>query len=268
MPEVHPGLDELFQNPDRERAHFAQGKSPLKCLDPYIPEDRDILFGRDLEIREIYSRFYKSLFLLDYGESGGGQGFACAVRSVLGSAQEEAHFVTMRAALNPVRQLRSELHRKAPGLAQWDEEEAELQEVLAEAIFLTSKTLVLLFDQFEELFIFQDSDTRSRMYAELEALLRSELNVRVVICVCEEYLAKLYEAKERIPHIFDNDLWVRRASGSQARSVTQNTQQWSIRYSEASCVNCSPLARAVGPASGLPGRMTMRSMLVLHAVAE
>jgi len=48
-------------------------KSPFKFLDSYSIEDRDIFFGRENEIEEIYSKVFRSKILLIYGGSGTGK---------------------------------------------------------------------------------------------------------------------------------------------------------------------------------------------------
>jgi hypothetical protein len=47
-------------------------KSPFKFLDSYTKEDRDIFFGREREIEELYHRVFESKIMLVYGVSGTG----------------------------------------------------------------------------------------------------------------------------------------------------------------------------------------------------
>ena len=48
-------------------------KSPFKFLDSYTKDDRDIFFGRDREIEEMYQKVFESKILLVYGISGTGK---------------------------------------------------------------------------------------------------------------------------------------------------------------------------------------------------
>src|SRR5512137_1046223 len=50
-----------------------QHKSPYKFLDYYNPEDADLFFGRDKEIRQLEQKFYNSHLLVLHGESGTGK---------------------------------------------------------------------------------------------------------------------------------------------------------------------------------------------------
>src|SRR4030042_5466093 len=47
--------------------------SPFKFLDSYTIEDRNIFFGREKEIEELYHKVYESRLLLVYGISGTGK---------------------------------------------------------------------------------------------------------------------------------------------------------------------------------------------------
>ena len=48
-------------------------KSPFKFLDSYTRDDRDIFFGREREIEEMYQKVFESRILLVYGISGTGK---------------------------------------------------------------------------------------------------------------------------------------------------------------------------------------------------
>ena len=47
--------------------------SPFKFLDSYTKDDRDIFFGRESEIEDIYTRVFQSKVLVIYGASGTGK---------------------------------------------------------------------------------------------------------------------------------------------------------------------------------------------------
>ena len=59
-------LDDLFSDLDRNADDQAQ-RQPFKFLDSYTTDDRDLFFGRDLELRELYSRFFKSRLTVVFG---------------------------------------------------------------------------------------------------------------------------------------------------------------------------------------------------------
>jgi len=192
-------------------------RAPFNFLDPYGTEDRDIFFSRDLEIAEVYARFYRNRTLVVHGESGSGKTslVQCGLRAKIPSY--DALFISVRAVLDPLDALRRELLRELPPDAE-DLPESTLAciERLAAS---TRKTVVIVFDQFEEFFLFQPALVRERFICEFAAWSAAELNARFIICIREEYLARLTEFESATPDILRNRLWVRRMSGDQARQA-------------------------------------------------
>ena len=47
--------------------------SPFQILDAYEKEDKDIFFGRDAEVEQLYDLVFQSNLTLVYGESGTGK---------------------------------------------------------------------------------------------------------------------------------------------------------------------------------------------------
>ncbi len=48
-------------------------KAPFKFLDSYTKKDKEIFFGRETEIEELYAKVFQSKLLLVYGASGTGK---------------------------------------------------------------------------------------------------------------------------------------------------------------------------------------------------
>jgi TPR repeat protein/WD40 repeat protein len=192
-------------------------RKPFKFLDPYGPEDAEIFFGRESEKAEIFARFYKGRLLVVYGESGSGKTslIQCGLRTQIPA--QDAHFFTIRSAMDPLEALRKEVLKETvfPG----GEAPSNNLDLLREVIFLKSKPLALIFDQFEEFFIFQPESVRERFIEELASWLAEDINIQVVIGIREEYLAKLTEFEVLLPQLYRNRLWVRRMSRNQAQEV-------------------------------------------------
>ena len=64
---------EVFEQKYRGKERVVQHTSPYKFLDYYNPEDHDIFFGREKEIRILQQKFYNSRLLVLHGESGTGK---------------------------------------------------------------------------------------------------------------------------------------------------------------------------------------------------
>ncbi|MCE5333350.1 MAG: ATP-binding protein, partial [Desulfobacteraceae bacterium] len=209
-------LDELFAGLE----NAGQPKTPqrpFKLLDPYGPEDREIFFGREDETEQILSRFYRGRMLLVYGESGSGKSslIQCGLRSSIPSV--DMQFFSVRSAMNPFESLRKEILKQVKFR---DRAVPEFNlELIHEAVFLKSKPLALIFDQFEELFLFQPPAVREKLAGELSNWLENEKNLRVIICIRAEHFSRLSEFESFLPDIYANKFWVRRMSRDQVYDV-------------------------------------------------
>jgi len=213
-------LDDLFGGLSLAAPEPESARQPFKFLDPYGPEDKDIFFGRENETADLLAHFYRGRLLLVYGESGSGKTslVQCGLRAEIPT--ENALFLSIRSARDPLAALQSELLKAAPALGErtFDSTRA----LLEEAIFVKSKPIALFFDQFEELFIFQPPALRQDFFRELRAWLDANLNVRVILCLREEYLARVTEMEALLPDVYRNRYWVRRLAGPQVREVIVN----------------------------------------------
>jgi len=73
MDEKDRSLDEIFGNYLGGGRGESERRIPFKFLDPYEAEDREIFFGREEEVKELYKKCFSSNLLLLYGESGTGK---------------------------------------------------------------------------------------------------------------------------------------------------------------------------------------------------
>jgi hypothetical protein len=145
-------VSDLFGEIGEPHQPAASG-SPFKFLDPYGPEDRALFFGRDLEIADLYARFYRRRLVVVYGPSGSGKTslIQCGLSTEI--PPEDALFVPVRSAIDPFASVRQELTRRVRFPS--DINETDLTALLREVKFATGKTPALVLDQFEELFLFQ-----------------------------------------------------------------------------------------------------------------
>ena len=208
-------LEDLFATTDLDRTAPQERRNPFKFLDPYTVEDRGLFFGRDADVKELYARFYGHRMTVVYGESGSGK--SSLVQCGLGSEipAEQAEFVVVRAAVDPLGALREELSRRVRG-AVLPEDSVEM---LREACYRLGKMLVIFYDQFEELFIQQTDTMRQTFARELQRWVTARLDLGVVLAVREEYLAQLTELESVVPEILSNRYWVRRMSQEQAEEA-------------------------------------------------
>jgi len=205
-------------------------KSPYKFLDSYSKEDRDIFFGRDKEIEELYSRVFASRILIVYGISGTGK--SSLINCGLANKFNDSDWlpVTVRRGLNINQSLLDCLGRIAlTDLSSGKKNTAgnETNDIvkIIRSIYLDHfKPVYLIFDQFEELFIFGNTREKDELISGIEKIIDSDLQCRLIFSVREEYLAGLTEFEKVIPSFLANRI-----------RIEKMTRQNAIRVIEGPC---------------------------------
>jgi WD40 repeat protein len=176
-------------------------KSPFKFLDSFTLTDRDIFFGRDQEITELYRRVFESKILLVYGISGTGK--SSVINCGLASRFDDSDWlpVNVRRGNNIVDSLNEAFNKQAI---------RPLKEKLTiagklQSIYLDHfKPVYLIFDQFEELFIFGSVEEKISFIKLIKQIVESETQCRVIFIIREEFLAGITEFEYDLPEIFSN----------------------------------------------------------------
>ncbi len=185
-----------------ERRAIRVQRPPYKFLDYYEPADVDIFCGRDTE-SQIVTRLALSHRLLTlFGPSGAGKTSLLLAGVLPRLAAEGYHHVYVRALDDPLPALRKAIAGRA-GRTGW-QVGADLAAFLPAMLAVEDKLVVVL-DQFEELFLRVGSRRRATFFAELAtALARPAREVRFIFSLREDYLALLDEARPNLPDIFGN----------------------------------------------------------------
>lgn len=192
---------------------------PFKFLDSYTRDDKDFYFGRDEEISQMYDMIFQTNLLLVYGGSGVGKSslIQCGLASRFDSHEWQSIFVRRGNNINEA--LNAALLDAGGDVDENDDldwldqdwtsteetapkEEKSLLSKRINAIYLKSfKPIYLIFDQFEELFIFGDEAEKKEFYQSIKSLLASEQQLKVIFLIREEYLGNLYEFERVIPQL-------------------------------------------------------------------
>ena len=192
-------------------------KSPFKFLDSYTKEDREIFFGREKEIEELYHRLFESRILLVYGESGTGKSslINCGLLNKLHDNEHLPLYIrrsdnileSLSEAINillqesiPRQLLTALLFKKA----------------LREISDYTHKQLFFIFDQFEELFIFGSKEEKQSLIQVLKVLVESDIDCRFIFIVREEYFSNVAEFEKHIPNFLSNRMRIERMDRTNA----------------------------------------------------
>ena len=207
--------------------------SPYKFLDYYNPEDADIFFGRDREIRALEQKFHNTRLLVLHGESGTGK--TSLIRAGLMPRLSPEVFVPVyvRVLNDPLREIKRELLRQL-NLQDANLADLPLAEFLTAVTERVSKTVIIVFDQFEEFFLRFDEDVRRRAIAELAACLTAaRLDVKFLIAIRSDYFALLAEFEDALPQIFTHQIHLERLTEAQAvEAVIKPAERLGIQVDE------------------------------------
>jgi WD40 repeat protein len=186
-------------------------KSPFKFLDAYTKEDRDIFFGREKEIEELYHRVFDSRILLVYGESGTGK--SSIIQCGLANKFRDSDWlpILIRRGDN----LPDSIARAVKAAATTPID----YELLTTAMFKKAirslyidyyKPIYFIFDQFEELFIFGSKEEKQSLVHLVQALVDSDIECRFIFIMREEYIANVTEFEKNVHGFLSNRVRIER----------------------------------------------------------
>ena len=189
------------------------GATAFKFLESYqnTEEDRANFYGRDQEISILYDKVYESNLLLFYGASGTGK--TSLVNCGLGKKFSPSDWlpIFIRRGNNILESLDNAVHKhfRTPAPRLEFDEDGQLMPVpitkKIKRLYLNYyKPIFLVFDQFEELFIFGDDKEQEQFYNKILEILNSTLQCRIILVMREEFLAQLSDFEKRLPSLFDN----------------------------------------------------------------
>jgi WD40 repeat protein len=190
--------------------------SPFKFLDSFTKEDKEIFFGRDKEVEEIYSRVFQGKMLLVYGASGTGK--TSLIQCGLANKFNDADWLPLiiRRGTN----ITSAIHAQLNNLAVTPLKQGVSLKKAVQSLYLDYfKPIYLIFDQFEELFIFGTQDEIKSFVNEVSSIVKSDLQCKLIFVIRGEYLEHLTVFEDELPEFFDNRIRIEkmtRANASEA----------------------------------------------------
>ncbi|HUX96467.1 MAG TPA: hypothetical protein VMV47_12115 [Bacteroidales bacterium] len=188
-------------------------KSPFKFLDSFTKDDRDIFFGREREIEELYHRVFESKIMLVYGVSGTGK--SSLIHCGLANKFSETDWLPLviRRGGNMIESMTAGI-RSASLTEQQSKfkNPADFKKGVRSLYLDHYKPVFFIFDQFEELFIFGDKEERRTFIQIVKLLTESDLQCRFIFVMREEYMASISEFERFIPTIFSNRVRIEKMS--------------------------------------------------------
>lgn len=184
-------------------------KSRFKYLDAYQKEDFDHFFGRNREIARLYNAVNASNLILLYGASGTGK--TSLVNCGLANKFYDTDWlpVFVRREQDLLDSIQKEFNRLMKEAGNDIELKGLNLNNQVEKIYgVFFRTIYLIFDQFEELYILGKEKERHDFYQKIRALLKAKLPCKVLLIIREEYLAYLSDFEKVVPALFDNRIRV------------------------------------------------------------
>ncbi len=199
----------------------ALDKSPFKFLDSFTEADRDIFFGRDREVDEVHAKVFQSKILLIYGASGTGKSSIVNCGLANKFLPSDWLQIPVRRGGNIMSSLAQQVNKfnlSTPFDNPSQETSPKALKAALSSVFLDHfKPIYLVFDQFEELFIFGSKDEWKAFTETMRFLLDSDLELRYIFIIRGEYLEFLAEFEEMIPGFFDNRVRIEKMTRAKAR---------------------------------------------------
>lgn len=199
-------------------------RSPYRGILPFRYADRAYFFGREREITELSSKILLYRLVVLFGDSGSGK--SSLVNAGVVPKLEQEGFRPERLRIRPFVESPFVIERIASGrpdslflptlfIECASDETAESREIScsfqsferAVARATPEAPLVLIFDQFEELFTLFDasmSELQARILQTIsEVANRKDLPIKILIGIREDFLGKLEMIAKEYPQVFD-----------------------------------------------------------------
>jgi energy-coupling factor transporter ATP-binding protein EcfA2/WD40 repeat protein len=194
-------------------------KSPFQLFTAFSENDRDKFFGRDEEVGKLYQLVQEANVVLVYGESGTGK--TSLVQC--GLLNETKHFnwtsIKVRRIENINLSLEKKLQENITDTSLDDSNDTPVTKLLQEVFINSFQPILLIFDQFEELYVLGDEKERQDFYNNIEEILSLKVPIKTVFVIREEFIARLTEFEKVIPGIFKKRLRIELMDKSNCRDV-------------------------------------------------
>jgi len=201
---------------------------PYKGLEPYTEKDRDYFFGREEDQETIAANLVTTPLTILYGASGVGKTsvLQAGVVPFLQQLPNTMVFVfdawQDRTFLSSLKTKIARTVTERTGQS-FSADDTPLDDFLAQAARATRGTLTVIFDQFEEYFLYHpEVEISNRFDAEFaRAVNRDEIDANFLLSIREDSLARLDRFQERIPSLFDNYLRIEYLDREAARAAIE-----------------------------------------------
>ena len=201
--------------------------SPFKFLEPYGKNDFAFFYGRDKETAQLYNAVHASDLTLLYGGSGTGKTslINCGLANKFYDTDWLPIFIRRRDNLNQsIKEALDKVLAESPETMNEDNSTLTIERKLNLLYLDYFKTIYLIFDQFEEIFILGTQAEQQLFYETVDKLLKTKgLHVKILISIREEWIAYLNDFEKVVPFLFDNRMRVEKMTADNLFQVVAGT---------------------------------------------
>lgn len=186
--------------------------TPFKFLDAYEKADAGRYFGRNRETAQLYNAVFGARMTLVYGGSGTGK--TSLIKCGLGNKLYDTDWLPLYIRRN--RDINESLRTSllsalSPGRsALLGANPSDIPTIVHNLYLDHYKPIYLIFDQFEEIFIEEQQEEQAAFYSTVRTLVQSEMALKILIVMREEWLGHLSNFESQVPALFDNRLRIER----------------------------------------------------------
>lgn len=200
-------------------------KYPFKFLDAYTLEDKDIFFGRNEEIDELYEMNFQTNLTLVYGASGTGKTSLLQCGLANKFTQYDWHSISIRRGGGLNESFTNALFSNL-GDDVIQNKNTSIKELVESVYYYHYKPLYLIFDQFEELYILGSKSEQEQFIENIKVVLNCNLPVKVIVSIREEYLGYLYDFEKAVPQLLRKKLRVEAMNLDKVKTVLLSINQF------------------------------------------
>jgi formylglycine-generating enzyme required for sulfatase activity len=212
-----------------------------KFLDYFEAADQPIFFGRDEEVNYLVQRIMAHRLTVLFGQSGVGK-TSLINAGVIPRLEEEGYTsLYLRVLREPTASIKGSLSQAVLQLGQDATSPSSILHSpssdpcsFLERALPSESHLVIFLDQFEEFFVRLGKATRAAFAEELAVCLGSDLDLRFVLSLRDDYLARLHSLSAQLPDDpLMNRFCLENLNVEKARlAITQPARAFKLRYED------------------------------------
>lgn len=175
-------------------------QSPFRLFKPFSENDIDTFFGRDDEIDLVYQYIHESNVLLIYGVSGTGKSslVQCGLLNMV------KHFNWTNLVIRRGEDINSSLISLLQKHVKLEYMKDDAAGLLQEIFLNNFQSILLVFDQFEELFVLGNEAERKEFLQNIKEIMKMTIPWKMIFVMREDQLGGLNEFEEGIPNYLKN----------------------------------------------------------------